>query len=187
MLHTFLVSTFHYSTFLQMTISLYSSITCLLFLISSLHYSSAQSNTKKRTNYKGVNKLAGTWRLVEFADADSLGNWVYPFGMKPRGFVTYTTTNIFNINMSSENPLPLSQKDSETHSIILNDFLWRHSFGYFGNYTVDFEKSVVTHRVTGGTIPWFVGTDQPRPFILEADTLIIGDNKTWKRVLVKAD
>lgn len=25
-----------------------------------------------------------------------------------------------------------------------------------------------------------INTDQPRPFILKGDTLIIGDNKTWK-------
>ena len=30
-------------------------------------------------------------------------------------------------------------------------------------------------------------TDQQRPFILKGDTLIIGDIKTWKRVLVKVD
>jgi len=28
---------------------------------------------------------------------------------------------------------------------------------------------------------------QERPFILKGDTLILSDNKTWKRVLVKAD
>ncbi len=29
----------------------------------------------------------------------------------------------------------------------------------------------------------YTNTDQPRPFILKGDTLIIGDQKTWKRVL----
>lgn len=133
------------------------------------------------------NTLVGTWRLIDFANTDSLGQWVYPFGKNPRGFVTYTKTNIFNINMSSEIPLDVKEEDSKKYSITLDEFLWKYAFGYFGTYAVDFKKSVVTHQVKGGTMPWFVGTDQPRPFILKKDTLIIGDNKTWKRVLVKAD
>jgi hypothetical protein len=133
------------------------------------------------------NNLVGTWRLIDFANTDSVGQWVYPFGKNPRGFVTYTKTNIFNINMSSEIPLDVKEQDSKKHTITLDEFLWKYSFGYFGNYAVDFKKSIVTHQVKGGTMPWFVDTDQPRPFILKKDTLIIGDNKTWKRVLVKAD
>jgi hypothetical protein len=65
--------------------------------------------------------------------------------------------------------------------------LYNYSFGYFGTYSVDFGKSVITHHVTGGSLPWFINTDQQRPFTLKGDTLIIGDNKTWKRVLVKED
>jgi hypothetical protein len=154
-----------------------------LFFIGCCCGSIAQS---KRSKSKG-NDLIGTWRLVEFANLDSAGNWLYPFGKNPRGFVTYTRTNIFNINMSSENPLAITESESKTKSILLDDFLWKYSFGYFGAYRVDFKSSVVTHEVKGGTMPWFIGTDQPRPFILKGDTLIIGDNKTWKRVLVKAD
>ena len=129
----------------------------------------------------------GTWRLIDFADLDSAGNWLYPLGKNPRGFVTYTQTNIFNINMSSEIPPAITQEESKNENILLDEFLWKYSFGYFGTYRVDFNTSVVTHEVKGGTIPWFIGTDQPRPFVLKGDTLIIGDNKTWRRVLVKAD
>jgi hypothetical protein len=40
----------------------------------------------------------------------------------------------------------------------------------------------VTH-VEGSLNPMYTNTDQPRPFVLKGDTLIIGDQKTWKRVL----
>ncbi|MES1224499.1 MAG: lipocalin-like domain-containing protein [Bacteroidota bacterium] len=59
--------------------------------------------------------------------------------------------------------------------------------GYFGTYSVDYGKSVVTHHIKGDSLPWYIDTDQQRPFIIKGDTLIIGDNKTWKRVLVKVD
>jgi hypothetical protein len=54
---------------------------------------------------------------------------------------------------------------------------------YFGTYTVDAEKRVVTHHVEGSLAPDFTDTDQPRPFKLEGDKLEIGDGKTWRREL----
>ena|SRR5688572_9044026 len=159
-----------------------------VIIVCVITFANGHAQTEgKHTNKRSINKLVGTWQLIDFANTDSVGHWVYPFGRNPRGFATYTHTNIFNINMSSEIPMNISEAASKTQTITLDDFLWKYSFGYFGKYEVDFKKSVVTHKVTGGTMPWFVGTDQPRPFILKGDTLIIGDNKTWKRVLVKVD
>src|SRR5260370_1867969 len=54
---------------------------------------------------------------------------------------------------------------------------------YFGTYTVDAEKRMVTHHVEGSLAPDFTHTDQPRPFNLEGDRLEIGDGKNWLRVL----
>jgi hypothetical protein len=53
---------------------------------------------------------------------------------------------------------------------------------YFGTYTVDPEKRVVTHHVEGSLAPDFTHTDQPRPFKLEGDRMEIGDGKTWQGV-----
>ena len=61
------------------------------------------------------------------------------------------------------------------------------SLGYFGTNTVDLKKSIVTHHCKGCSLLWYDKTDQPRSFILKADTLIIGDSQTWKRILVKTD
>jgi hypothetical protein len=52
---------------------------------------------------------------------------------------------------------------------------------YFGTYTVDAAKNVVIHHVEGSLKPSFIGTDQPRPFILAGDHLTIGDDKTCNR------
>ncbi len=54
---------------------------------------------------------------------------------------------------------------------------------YFGTYTVDTEKHVVTHHVRGSLSPDYTDTDQPRPFKLDGGRLEIGDGKTWRRVL----
>lgn len=132
--------------------------------------------------------LVGTWRLVEFANLDSAsGQWVYPHGRYPKGYFTYTRTGIVSINISHENPLIISEQVGKNHKMSVVEFL-DNALGYFGTYTVDQQKSIVTHHVKGGTIPWYIDTDQPRPFIVKGtDTIIIGDNKTWKRILVKED
>lgn len=134
------------------------------------------------------NAIAGTWRLIEFANLDSVtGTWKYPYGKNPKGYFTYTKNNIVNINISAEFPLKISEDSSKKYTIHLYDYIWQNSFGYFGTYSVDVTNSVVTHHVQGGCIPYYIDTDQKRQFTLKGDTLIIGDLKTWKRVLVRAD
>jgi hypothetical protein len=133
-------------------------------------------------------KLVGTWRLIAAEDLDSAtSTWTYPFGKNPRGFFTYTRSGIVNLNISTDAPLIISEDSAKNYSVNLANWLGHYAVGYFGTYTVDPDKSVVTHHVKGGSLPWYNDTDQPRPFVLKGDTLTLGDHKTWKRVLVKED
>jgi lipocalin-like protein len=165
----------------------------LLLLLALMIISDSPGQSKIKTgriNKAGMqeNKLAGTWRLVEFADLDSATSaWTYPYGKKPKGYFTYTRNGIVNLNICSETPLKISSDSAKNYNINLLNWANNNSIGYFGTYTVDFNKSIVTHHVKGGSIPWYIDTDQARQFILKGDTLIIGDSKTWKRVLVKTD
>ena len=137
------------------------------------------------SNNQEKSAIVGTWKLVEFANLDSSTNqWQYPFGEKPRGFFTYTANGIVNLNISNENPLELPADSLNSTTFVYNEFM-DNAVGYFGKYEVSFENSTVTHKVEGGTIPFYIGTEQPRPFRLNGDTLTIGDGKTWRRVLVK--
>ena len=164
----------------------------LLFFTLALSFNiSGQSKVKSDKTEKAgtkMDKLIGTWRLIEFANLDTASStWTYPYGENPKGYFTYTKTGIVNLNISSETPLKISEDSAKNHNINLLNWVHNYSLGYFGTYSVDFNKSTVTHHVTGGSLPWYINTDQQRPFILKGDTLIIGDNKTWKRVLVKVD
>jgi hypothetical protein len=162
---------------------------CLLALTASNSF----GQSKIKTSNPGIegtklNKIVGTWRLIEFSELDSATSaWIYPYGKKPKGFFTYTKTGIVNLNISTETPLKISEDSAKNYNINLLNWADHYSLGYFGTYSVDLNKSIVTHRVKGGSLPWYIDTDQPRPFVLKGDTLIIGDSKTWKRVLVKAD
>lgn len=149
---------------------------CLLFLFSA-------SNAQTTKPGKGI---AGTWKLVDFADFDSVTNvWVYRYGKNPKGYFTYTAGGALSINISNENPLKISEEESKKKNVNLYDYITTNSFGYFGTYTLEPEKGRVIHHVTGGTIPWYTDTEQPRQIQLKGDTAIIGDNKTTRRVLVR--
>ena len=113
------------------------------------------------TPAKKESAIVGTWKLVEFADRDSIANpWKYPFGKNPRGYFTYTANHIVNLNISNESPLEISPDSLTTTAFVYRDLI-NNSVGYFGKYELKMEDSLVIHKVEGG------------------------DRKTWKRVLVR--
>ncbi len=136
---------------------------------------------------KGAEALAGTWRLIEFADVDKDGKWQYRFGEHPRGYFVYDATGRVHIQIMKVpllKPFP-EANGAEGKQPTPDQALAAYNayFAYFGTYTVDAKKHVVTHHVEGSLAPDFTDTDQPRPFKLEGDRLEIGDGKTWRRVL----
>jgi hypothetical protein len=56
---------------------------------------------------------------------------------------------------------------------------------YFGTYTVDWSGHTVVHRIEADINPSFTGSSDPRPFRLAGDSLILGDDRTWRRVFVR--
>jgi len=134
-----------------------------------------------------VHALVGTWRLLDFADLDKDGTWHCRFGEHPRGYFVYDATGHVHIQIMKVPPLapfPEAQlgdgkPPTPEHALAA----YSAYVAYFGTYTVDAGKRVVTHHVEGSLAPDFTGTDQPRPFQLEGDRLEIGDGKTWRRLL----
>ena len=67
-----------------------------------------------------LEKLTGTWRLIEFADLDSAtSKWTYPYGINPKGYFTYTKSGIVNLNISTETPLKISEDSAKNYNINL--------------------------------------------------------------------
>jgi hypothetical protein len=129
----------------------------------------------------------GTWRLVEFADLDKDGKWVYWFGEHPRGYIVYDATGHMHIQIMKVPPLvpfPESNWDVGTPPSAEHAVAAYQSYeAYFGTYTVDDANNVVTHHVEGSVHPDYTDSEQARPFSLDGDRLEIGDGKTYRRVL----
>lgn len=125
--------------------------------------------------------LIGTWRLIEFTDVHD-GAVIHRFGDKPLGIFIYTASGYVSIHILHQ-PLPQRFDDLNLPSAQQDELDVRSYAGYFGTYEVDLKRSIVTHHVEGGTLLGYIGTAQERRFRLEGNKLIIGDDKTSRRVL----
>ena len=130
-------------------------------------------------------QLVGTWRLISYEDRDDPnGKWTYRFGKNPKGYFIYDKTGHVAIQIMRTPPPPKFASGDDAKPTPEEALAVYSSYtAYFGTYTVDEAKHVVIHHVEGGMRPSYVGTDQERPFELSGDRLIIGDQKTWRRVL----
>ena len=158
----------------------------ILLSVMTVIFSCKPGKTEKNAK---ANRLAGTWRLIEYSDFDTTTKkWIHPYGKHPKGYFTYTNSGIVNLSISAENPLSISEDSTYKQPLTLGALL-DNAAAYFGTYTIDYENSTVTHHPKGGSIPWYIGTDQHRQFILKEDTLFIGDPtfKIGKRVLIREE
>ena len=100
---------------------------------------------------KMVDAMIGTWRVVELADLDKDGKWQYRFGEHPRGYFVYDVTGHVHIQIMQVPALPPfpeakltdGKPPSPEHALAA----YTAYVAYFGTYTVDPERRVVTHHV----------------------------------------
>jgi ketosteroid isomerase-like protein len=138
--------------------------------------------------------IVGTWRLVSFEDVED-GKIVRPFGEDPDGLFVYTADGHVIIQIahpanphcyapgkiSGRGKMDVRASSACSPEQMLE--LLNNSVAYWGTYTVDMAAGIVTHKVKRDLSNGYAGTDQPRPFRLDGDKLVIGDGKSWTRVL----
>lgn len=143
-------------------------------------------NTEKTSLHNVQEQLVGTWRLISAEDKDpNTGQWIpYTFGNPPSGYFIYDATGHASIQImttpkqvidTTGNP-PAANPTPGQALAVFNNYI-----AYYGTYTVD--QTNITVQVEGAWDPTQVGTDQARPYELKGDTLIIGDQVTYKRTL----
>ncbi len=115
--------------------------------------------------------LVGTWRIEAFCDVSARGDTTYALGRQPVGYFVYDAAGTLTIHAMRTPPAGAFVRDSVPISGMRE--LRNSYFGYFGRYTITSDTTVV-HHVQGGTIPEYIGTDQPRTYRIRGDTLSIG-------------
>lgn len=121
-------------------------------------------------------RLVGTWRVVEFCTVDASGDTTYSLGRRPIGFFIYDPAGNLSIQAMRAAPTGAFMQDSVPLRGMAE--VRASYFGYFGTYTVTSDTTVV-HHVVGGSIPGYIGTDQPRRFRIRGDTLSVSGDEPW--------
>lgn len=139
----------------------------------------------------GAPGLTGTWRLVEFWDRDSLpAPKRYLYGERPTGYFVYDPSGHVSIQIQ-QGPTPLVIGEARGEDWFREASLEELRAmvagyrAYFGTYTVDTARGVVVHQVEGDSRALYTGTPQHRRFRLDGDSLIIGNDTTTRRVLLR--
>jgi hypothetical protein len=135
--------------------------------------------------------IVGSWQMVEAWDMNPDPNdskkqvKSYPWGNPPLGYWVYDSAGNVSVQISINPPLPAVTAPWWTMgATTANDAMlasFNNYMAYFGTYTVDYKEGVVTANVTTDVLRQYTGTDQPRPFKLVKDQLLIGDLKTYLR------
>ena len=119
-------------------------------------------------------RLIGTWRVVKYVNTDATGKVTYPFGEHPAGYFVYDSTGHLSVQilrMPATRGFASGDDNKGTDSEVRSAY--DGYVAYFGTYRVDEKNSIVTHVVEGSLKPSYTGTDQPRPFKLDGDDLVI--------------
>ena len=117
--------------------------------------------------------LVGVWRLVALESRTTSGEIRHPLGRAARGQLMYDSAGRMSAQlMDPDRPTFASGdltrgSDAELRAAVAG------YIAYYGTYTVDLSRGVVTHHVQGALFPNWVGGDQVRYFRLDGDRLTI--------------
>lgn len=130
----------------------------------------------------------GTWNMTAVESRDSAGGpWRRPFGDAPFGYVTYNADGTHTMNFT-RTPVPAMFAAGTDRGATEAELRQAYEgyFSWFGRYTVDPVRGIITHRIEGSLWPSWRNTVQERPFVIRGDTLLLGDQQRSRRVLVRA-
>jgi len=130
--------------------------------------------------------LVSTWRLVSHRQEEmATGAVTDPRGTNPRGLLTYTGDGRFSVlNVPGERAAPRGAAPTDAEALAL----FRGLTAYAGSYVVTGSDTLVHRPEVSWNEAW-AGTEQPRRFRIEGDTLtlIAGPAQSpWDGRLVRA-
>jgi hypothetical protein len=160
-------------------------ILCII-LMSSIFLQSCNISTNKSKN--GNNDLlVGSWKFIADQELDS-ANRISKQDTSVSGLLIYTLDGKMSVQLlwrgtrSSMINDTIMNQDGKSYGLGSGSNTWTIEQSrkiidtydaYFGNYTIDWNKSIVIHTITGNLRPEKVGTSYKRAFQLKGDTLFL--------------
>ena len=159
----------------------------IIVLIAVVCASCGLSPTKTATHsnlHSLESDLIGTWRIVLADDRpNNRDAWEHSYGDHPRGYLIYDASGHMSIQFGSDPPTsPFASGDDFAETDAEARHAYEYYCAYFGTYTVDASRGIITHHVEGSLQPSYTRTNQERPFKLLGDRLELGDGQISRRV-----
>lgn len=121
--------------------------------------------------------LVGIWRLVSYEDRDSESDpWTQPFGHDPSGVGVYDGSGFLAMQVFAEP----SSFSPESFVAYIGTFSIREATNLGNGFS-----GVLEHHMKSASHPDLLEEDPARPFVVEGDTLTLGDGRTWRRVFAR--
>jgi hypothetical protein len=138
----------------------YSALIFMLILITLPSISFAQERIEDR--------LVGTYKLILLETRKSSGEVVPgPLGDKPNGILIYNNKGFMCANVMRTDRPKVASRDPQDIMKAFDGYV-----GYCGRYSVNEKERTVTHHITIGSIPDWIG-DQKRFFELSGKQLTL--------------
>ncbi len=148
-----------------------------ILIVLLAFFLSCQSNeTVQDSNHSErmiIEKLVGTWSLLEWTAKSPEGEITYPFGRDAKGRIMYDRLGNMSVQLA-RNERSLFESDDPwigTTEEIQTAFLG--FFAYYGTYSLDEENRIITHHLGMCSFPNWIGTKQQRFFKFDGEKLIL--------------
>jgi len=116
-------------------------------------------------------QFVGTWSLVSIHYVEKDGRRVEPFGPGAKGLLYFDAGGRFATQvMATDRPL-FASNNRMIGTLEEYQAVSRRVVAYFGTYTVDEAKHIVTLHIEQSSFPNWNGTDQQRTFTFKGDKL----------------
>ncbi len=122
---------------------------------------------------KATSSFVGTWRLVSIKARSEKGEISYPFSPKAIGQIMYTIDGRMSVFVIQPERPPFASGDMRAGTDSEVRAAAEGFLGYFGTYSVDTAKAIVTHHIQGAFLPNWEGRDQIRYYKMEGNRLTL--------------
>jgi Lipocalin-like domain len=117
--------------------------------------------------------VVGTWKLVSYVTETADGKRTFPLGDDAVGMAIYLPNGRVSIQFMKRDRPKFASGDAWRGTLEEERAAFESYFAYAGRYTLDAQRSTVTHHLEISSTPNYVGTDLQRTFTLAGNRLTL--------------
>ena len=129
-------------------------------------------------------RLLGAWTLVEWSEQPPGRPKTFPLGENALGQIVYSADGHVAAQLARRGRRKFQSGDWRQAGEKDGARAFKEYFGYFGAFSIDTERQVVTHHVEGSWFPNLEGSDQERHYRFENDLLVLDAHTDWGKVRI---